>query len=251
MAGTDTKQNFIYSNPSIILRSPQLPENIGMVARSMFNYGFNDLRIVTPKKEWPIKKAISASAGALDLISKDTKVYSSLKKSFKDIDVLFAASVRSRDIEKLVLTPKEAVLKINKSYQSAKIGFLFGPEQAGLNNNDLSEANYIIQIPTNPGFGSLNLAMAVNIICYEWFLLNKKKVINKNNDYDLANKENINYFKDFLIKSMYEVGFFKKKELDEKLEINLKNIFSKSMLTNKELLILYGVIKGLKNYKNK
>jgi len=251
MAGTNKKQNFFFSNPAIILRSPQLPENIGMVARSMFNYGFNDLRIVSPKKEWPNKKANSASAGALDIISNDTKVYNSLKKSFQGIDILFATSIRNRDIEKIVLTPREAVLKINKSYKSAKIGFLFGPEQAGLNNNDLSEANYIIQIPTNPSFGSLNLAMAVNIICYEWFLINKEKIINKNNNFDLASKDNIKHFKDFLIKSMYEVGFFKKKKLDKKLEINLKNIFSKSMLTDKELLILYGVIKGLKNYKNK
>jgi tRNA C32,U32 (ribose-2'-O)-methylase TrmJ len=93
--------------------------------------------------------------------------------------------------------------------------------------------------------------MAVNIICYEWYLLNKEEEINKNNNFDLASKDNIKHFKDFLINSMYEVGFFKKKKLDKKLEINLKNIFSKSMLTDKELLILYGVIKGLKYYKNK
>ena len=251
MAGTNKIKSFVYSNPAIILRSPQLPENIGMVARAMFNYGFNDLRIVTPKKKWPNKKSFSASAGAFDIISKDTNVYNSLEKSFKGIDILFAASVRSRVIEKLVLTPREAIIKINKAYKNAKVGILFGPEQAGLNNDDLSEANYIIQIPTNPSFGSLNLAMAVNIICYEWFLLNKRKVINRDNDYDLANKEDLKYFKNFLISTLYEVGFFQNKKKDKKLEINLKNIFSKSMLTDKELLILYGVIKGLKNYKNK
>ena len=251
MAGTNKKKSHTYSNPVIILRSPQLPENIGMVARSMLNYGFSDLRLITPKKKWPNKKAMAASAGAFDIISEHTKVYNSLNGSFEGIDVLFAASVRSRDHEKIVLTPREAVIKINKVYKNNKIGFLYGPEQAGLNNNDLSEANYIIQIPTNPSFGSLNLAMAVNVICYEWYILNKLKVLNRDKKFDIANKQNLNYFKDFLVKSLYEVEFFKNKEIDKKLEINLKNIFSKSILTDKELLILYGVIKALKNYKNK
>ncbi len=250
MAGTNIKRNLLCSRPAIILRNPQLPENIGMAARSMLNYGFSDLRIVNPKITWPNIKSINSSAGAFETISKTTKLYNKLGDSFDSIDVLFALSVRTRDLEIKTLSPKKAIEKIKLKYNNKKIGFLFGPEKAGLDNNDLSEANYIIKIPTNPGFGSLNLAMAVNIICYEWYT--------KNNDYVFsedtlasANKRNISHFKRFLIKSLYEIEFFNNNETDSKLETNLKNIFSKLLFTEKELLILYGVVKALKNYKNK
>ena len=170
MAGTNKKNKLINSDPCIILKDPQLPENIGMCARSMLNYGFTDLRVVNPKKSWPNDKAVSSSAGAFDKIKKTIKVFSNLEDAMKNIEILFATSVRVRDLEKAVLTPKDAIEFIEKKKKYNKIGFLFGPEKAGLNNNDLSEANFIIQIPTNPGFGSLNLAMAVNIVCYEWFI---------------------------------------------------------------------------------
>ena len=152
MAGTNKRNKLISNGSCIILKDPQLPENIGMCARSMLNYGFSDLRIVNPKKAFPNDKAISASAGAFDKIIKKTRVFSNLEEAMKSIKILFATSVRVRDLEKNILTPREAIKLIIKKYKYSKIGFLFGPEKAGLNNTDLSEANFIIQIPTNPGF---------------------------------------------------------------------------------------------------
>lgn len=253
MAGTNKREAFIHSRPAIILRNPQLPENIGMVARSMVNYGFSDLRIVNPKVSWPNKKSYLASAGAFNIISEKTKVYKKLASAFSDIDILFATSVRVRELDNIVLCPREAINKINNKYKDLNVGFLFGPEKSGLSNSDLSEANYIIQIPTNPNFGSLNLAMAVNIICYEWYFSKnfKEKIIYANNEYEVADKKKLYHFKKFLIDTLCEIDFFKEKEHGVKLKVNVKNIFSKITLTNKELLILYGVIKSLKKYKNK
>ncbi len=248
MAGTNKKNKLISNGPCVILKDPQLPENIGMCARSMLNYGFSDLRIINPKKAFPNDRAISASAGAFDKIAKNIRVFSKLEEAMKSVQILFATSVRVRDLEKNILTPREAITLIINKYKYCKIGFLFGPEKAGLNNTDLSEANFIIKIPTNPGFGSLNLAMAVNVICYEWFVNYYKKItteIKKN--VELADKKKLTNFKKFLLENIHETGFFKNKGF-EKLETNVKNIFSKSLLTNKELLILYGIIKSLKNY---
>ena len=91
--------------------------------------------------------------------------------------------------------------------------------------------------------------MAVNIICYEWFLNNNKDItIDLENVLEIADKKNLMNFKDFLINNLHETSFFDSKG-QQKLEINVKNIFSKSMLTDKDLLILYGVINSLKNYK--
>ena len=193
----------------------------------MLNYGFSDLRIGNPKKGFPNDKAISASAGAFDKILKNRRVFTNFKEAMKSVEILFATSVRVRDLEKNILTPREAIKLIINKYKNTKIGFLFGPEKAGLNNSDFSEANFIIQIPTNPGFGSLNLAMAVNIICYEWFINYHKKistVIRKN--VELVDKKKLTNFKKFLIENIHETGFFKNKEF-EKLETNVKNIFPK------------------------
>ena len=90
--------------------------------------------------------------------------------------------------------------------------------------------------------------MAVNIICYEWFVKHHKNItegINKN--IELVDKKKLKNFKNFLIENIRETGFFKNKDF-EKLETNVRNIFSKSLLTNKELLILFGLIKSLKKY---
>ena len=249
MARTNKRNKLISNGPCIILKDPQLPENIGMCARSMLNYGLSDLRIVNPKKAFPNERAISASAGAFDKIIKNTRVFSNFEKAMKSVQILFATTARVRDLEKNILTPREAIKLIIKKYKCSKIGFLFGSEKAGLNNTDLSEANFIIQIPTNSGFGSLNLAMAVNIICYEWFINYHKTIstdISKN--IEVIDKKKLTNFKKFLIENIDEAGFFKNKD-SEKLKTNVKNIFSKIFLTDKELLILYGIIKSLKNYE--
>ena len=87
MAGTNKTNKLIRNGPCIILKDPQLPENIGMCVRSMLNYGFSDLRIVNPKKAFPNDKAISASAGAFDKIIKKTKVFSNLEEAMKSIKI--------------------------------------------------------------------------------------------------------------------------------------------------------------------
>lgn len=248
MAGTNKIKNIQFSDPAIILKNPQLPENIGMVARTMVNFGLRNLRIVKPKVSWPNKKAFAASAGAFKLIEKYTKVYDTLQDSIKDIQFLCATTVRKRELNSKYVTPRTAIRQMRKSYLDNRIGFLFGAEKAGLTNNDISEANLLITIPSNNAFGSLNLGMAVNIIAYEWnnqFIKNKKIFSNK----EVANKSNVNYFKNRLLKELYNTNFFNSIEEEAKLVVNVKNIVSKAKLTDKELKILHGIVTNLKNYK--
>ena len=91
------------------------------------------------------------------------------------MNTLCATSVRKRDLDSFVGVPRDTIKKIFKNASNSNaIGFLFGPEKAGLKNSDLALANMVINIPTNKAFGSLNLAMSVNIICYEWYIKNNK-----------------------------------------------------------------------------
>ena len=252
MAGTNRKNKGYISDLAIILKGPQLAENIGMVARTMLNFGLYDLRLIKPKQSWKNIKAINASAGAIDLIKKNIKVYSSTEESTQDIEFLCATTVRDRDMQGQTISPSSAINQINTKHIKKKIGFLFGAEKAGLSNEDISHANLQIKIPTNSVFGSLNLAMAVNIICYECFI-KEPSMISKTsfNLYSLANKKELNFFKNRLIEILKETNFLSVKDNHEKLIINVKNIFSKSLLSNKDLKILHGIITHLKNYENK
>jgi tRNA/rRNA methyltransferase len=240
MAGTDRSQNTNFEKPCIILNEVQLAENLGMVLRAMLNFGFKNLRLVNPKVNFANKKTIASSAGAYDIISNNIKVFNSLEACIEDIECLCATSVRKRDLDSFVGDPKN----------TNTIGFLFGPEKAGLKNSDLALANMIINIPTNKAFGSLNLAMSVNIICYEWYLKNNNiKNLKHFHEKDIAKKKEVTFFSDRLIQILHETNFFINSEDQDKLKNNLKNIFFKNNLTNKELRILHGVITNIKKDK--
>ena len=102
MAGTDRSQNTSFERPCIILNEVQLAENLGMVLRTMLNFGFKNLRLVNPKVNFANKKTISSSAGAYDIISDNIKVFNSLEESIEDIECLCATSVRKRDLDSFV-----------------------------------------------------------------------------------------------------------------------------------------------------
>ncbi len=250
MAGTDSSQSLKYEKPYIILNEVQLPENVGMVLRAMLNFGFQNLRLVNPKIKIPNKKIIASSAGAYDIIGKNIKLYNSLEESIEDIECLCATSVRKRDLDSFVGAPRLSMKKISQNfkYENA-IGFLFGPEKAGLKNSELALANMIINIPTNKAFGSLNLAMSVNIICYEWYIKNNKENFKHFHEKDIAKKKEVSFFSNRLVKILTQSNFFKDTKEQEKLINNLKNIFFKNNLTNKELRILHGVITNIKKNK--
>ena len=153
----------ILNNISFILVRPQLGENIGACARAVKNFEFNHLRIVNPKCNWPNEKAQITSVGAKDIIN-SVKVYSSVEKATDNSNLIVAMTSRIRKNNKKFIGFNELYTKIKKN---KKICFLFGSESSGLNNKEISQANYVIKIPTNPKFASINLSHSVILICYE------------------------------------------------------------------------------------
>ena len=158
-------------NVHFILVRPQIGENIGSVARAIKNFNITKLRIINPRCEWPNQKALATSVGAKDIL-KSTKIYNSLKKSIDDLDVVFATSSRIRKANKKIISVIDLKKKIDKKN---KIGIIFGPEASGLTNDDISHANYLVKIPTNEKFSSLNLSHSAIIFCFELFKIFYKK----------------------------------------------------------------------------
>ena len=150
------------NNISFILHKPQLSENIGACARAMKNFNFENMIIVDPKPIYPNDKILATSVGAKNIISK-SKNFDNLEPALKNIDVVIATSARFRNKNIKHIQLKD----LKKIDYKKKVAFLFGSEAAGLSNNEISYANYTLQIPTNPDFKSLkNFSSVCHILTF-------------------------------------------------------------------------------------
>ena len=230
------------SNISFILHRPQLSENIGACARAMKNFDFKKLIIINPKPIFPNDKILATSVGAKDVILQ-SKNFNSLEKAISKIDIVIATSARFRN-KNIKHINLEELKKINFK---KKIGFLFGSEASGLTNNEISYANYTLQVPTNPNFRSLNLSHSLIIIAqYVASILKLKSVpFKKSNKVKSASKKELQSMLNLCIKNLDEINFFRPKEKRPKMLENLRNIFYKMDLSDKETRILSGVFASL------
>ena len=230
------------NNISFILHKPQLSENIGACARGMKNFSFNKLIVVDPKPIFPNDKILATSVGAKNIINK-AKNFESLEKSLKNIDIVIATSARFRN-KNIKHIQLEDLKKLN--YRK-KIAFLFGSEASGLSNNEISYANYTLQIATNPDFKSLNLSHSLIIIAqYLSSIINSKKsTFNKSDKVKSSSKKEIVAMANLCINNLEEINFFKTKEKKPIMLENLRNIFYRMELSTKETRILSGVFASL------
>ena len=230
------------NNISFILHKPQLSENIGACARGMKNFNFNKLIVIDPKPIFPNDKILATSVGAKNIINK-AKNFENLEKSLKNIDIVIATSARFRN-KNIKHIQLEDLKKLN--YRK-KLAFLFGSEASGLSNNEISYANYTLQIPTNPDFKSLNLSHSLIIIAqYLSSIINSKaSSFKKSSKVKSASKKEIVAMANLCIQNLEEINFFKSKEKKPIMLENLRNIFYRMELSTKETRILSGVFASL------
>ncbi len=227
---------------SFILHKPQLSENIGACARAIKNFSFKKLILINPKPIFPNDKILATSVGAKDIITQSKK-YDTLDQALGKIDILIATSARFRN-KNIKHINLEDLKKIDFK---KKIGFLFGSEASGLSNEEISYANYTLQIPTNPDFKSLNLSHSLIIIAqYVANVIKLKSVLfKKSKKVKSASKKEIQSMFSLCIKNLDEINFFKPKEKRPKMLENLRNIFYKMDLSDKETRILSSVFASL------
>jgi tRNA/rRNA methyltransferase len=231
-----------FNNISFILHQPQLSENIGACARAVKNFNFKKLVIVKPKPIFPNDKILATSVGAKDLII-NAKVYETLESAVKKVDYVIATSARFRN-KNIKHINLEDLKKIDFN---KKIAFLFGSEASGLSNNEISYANYTMQISTNPDFKSLNLSHSVIIIAHTVAsIINLKGAkYAKSKKVTIASKKDIQAMTNLCIKKLEEKHFFKPLEKRPIMIENLRSIFSKMELSEKETRILSSVFASL------
>ena len=230
------------NNISFILHKPQLSENIGACARAIKNFSFKKLILINPKPIFPNDKIFATSVGAKNIINQ-SKIYENIEKALKDIDIVIATSARFRNknIKHINLDD------LKKIDFKKKVGFLFGSEASGLSNEEVSYANYTLQIPTNPEFKSLNLSHSLIIIAQviSSIIKMKTKPFQKSKKVKSASKKEIQSMINLCLSNLEDINFFKPKEKKPVMLQNLRNIFYKMELSDKETRILSSVFASL------
>ena len=227
---------------TFILHKPQLSENIGACARAIKNFNFQKLYLINPKPIFPNDKILATSVGAKDVINK-SKVFNDLESSLENIDILIATSARFRNKNVKHISLED----LKKIDFRKKIGFLFGSEASGLSNKEISYANYTLQIPTNSEFKSLNLSHSLIIIAHivSSIFKIKTKPFQKSKKIKSASKKEIQSMFNLCIDNLEKIDFFKPKEKKPLMLQNLRNIFYKMDLSDKETRILSSVFTSL------
>lgn len=227
----------------IVLVGTTHPGNIGAVARAMKNMGLTDLALVRPRY-FPHAEACARASGAEDLLD-SAVVTDSLAEAVRDCRFVAGASARARTIDWPVLAPHECARRLVAESESGDAAAVFGPEKSGLTNEDLDRCQALLSIPADPAFSSLNLAMAVQILCYELRLARTDATTAApERDVPLATSEDLERFYAHLEQVLTASGFLDP-DNPRFLMRRLRRLFARAEPDQNEINILRGILASL------
>ncbi len=237
------------ANIRIVLVNTTHPGNIGGVARAMKNMGLERLYLVAPK-DFPADRAVWRAANALDVLD-NAVVVDSLDDALSGCGFVVGTSARERRIPWPLLNPRECGVR---SYQEAAqhhVALVFGREDRGLTNEELHKCTCHVHIPANPEYSSLNLAAAVQVICYEVrmaSLLDEQGNLPSFDDWDVppATFDDLELYFEHLEQALVDIGFHDRDNPRQTMT-RLRRLYGRIRLDEMELSILRGVLTGIQN----
>lgn len=227
----------------IVLVRPSHPGNIGAAARAMMTMGLSRLFLVEPS-HFQSQEAIARASGAVGIL-KQAVCCDSLQQAIADCHLVLGTTARDRTLEWPQCTPREAASRIADLASEQRVAIVFGTERVGLSNEELDLCHSMVRIPCNPKFSSLNLASAVQILCYEIMLTR----VDLKQDHEkvsepLAKQEDMQRFYSHLHQVLVELEF-----LDEDnpklLDRRLHRLFNRAALVDSEVQILRGILTAI------
>ena len=240
------------SAPSVVLVEPQLGENIGAAARAMRNFGLSRLVLVNPRDGWPNPSAIAMASGAGSILD--------AASDFPDIDsalagahFVLATTARPRELSKPVHMPERAMQEARTRIAAGqRVAVLFGPERSGLSNQDISIANAIIEVPTDPSFKSLNVAQCVLLIAYEWRRSGLRVEVPDSvpgGDSEPATlHEKLVLFNQH-VNDLSASGYFWPETKATSMKMSLRNLFLRHEFSKAEVRTLHGIRNSLRRHR--
>jgi tRNA/rRNA methyltransferase len=235
------------AGPVFVLVQPQMGENIGAAARAMWNFGLDRMRLVAPRDGWPNPRAETMASGAARVLDR-VSVHETTNDACADLTFVFATTARDRAMTRTVMTPARAMAEARAMIAAGeRVGVLFGPERAGLENADVVRANAVITVPVNPAFASLNLGQTALLVAYEWM---RRADATPPATYalagaDRATRVEVEKFLEHLTTRLDAVGFFFPEHKRDSMLANLENLFRRAPLTDADIRVLHGVVRAL------
>ncbi|EED32602.1 RNA methyltransferase TrmH, group 1 [gamma proteobacterium NOR5-3] len=227
----------------IVLVEPSHPGNIGAVARAMKTMGLSRLVLVAPE-QFPDQQATWRAVWANDVLESAT-VVATLDEAIADCGFVVGTCARDRRLPWPVLDPRRAASEMAAKSRQGEVAILFGREDNGLSNDELMRCNLHLAIPTSEAYNSLNLAMAVQIVCYELHMLVVESSLptqsNAQWDEPLATQENIERFYVHLEETMSQIGFLNP-AAPRQLMPRLRRLYNRLGMDEMELNILRGIL---------
>lgn len=234
-------------SPIVVLVRPQLADNIGAVARAMANGGLFHLRLVAPRDGWPQDRAWRTASGA-DRILDAAQLFPDVASAVADCHRVFATCPRPRHVVMPVRTARAAAEDLREiNGRGLRTAVLFGPERAGLENDDVACCDTLVRYPLNPEHMSLNLAQAVMILAYEWWTAAEQTPPRQlmTNETRVATKGELERFMDRLVSELDASGFLDTAHKRPTMVRNLRHWFERGEVTEQELRTLHGVVTEL------
>jgi len=228
--------------PIIVLVRPQLGQNIGKAARAMLNFGLTEMRLVAPRDGWPNPEAGPAASGA-DIVLDNAKLFDTTAEAIADCSLVYASTVRRRDLVMPVVGPEEMAREIHAT--EGRAAMLFGPERSGLATEDVAVSTRIVTVPINPDFGSLNLAQAVILLAYEW---SRGGELVRPTDRELEPPAAMGELEGLIGQldgALHDAGYFFPPNRLEATKTTLRTILTKPQWSSREIQALRGVIRAL------
>ena len=228
---------------NIVLVDTIHPGNIGSVARAIKTMGLSRLSLVNPRN-FPSGDANALSGNATDVLE-NANTYSSIKEAIKDSTFVYATSSRDRSIQWPILNASSAAEKICNEVNSDKeISIIFGKEDRGLTNTELEYANNLIEIPANPEYPVLNLAMSAQIICYEIFKFSNNNNVKEWRDYPEVSSEQLQRLINHFIDTAVEIDVIDP-DNPKKIISRIKRMFTRLQPDEMEASFMRGFLSGI------
>jgi TrmH family RNA methyltransferase len=233
----------------IVLVDTTHPGNIGAVARAMKNMALEDLALVRPES-FPHAEATARASGAADLLSR-TRVFATLQEAIADCGLIVGATARPRQQHWTVLEPRTAALRLVEESAHRPAAVLFGSERVGLSNEDLEKCQWLVRIPANPAYESLNVAMAVQVVSYELYLAVAPALAIASREVPLATATEMQRLYEHLEEVMTEVGFHDRTESGVHLMSRLRRLLNRAEPDENEVNILRGLLTAVQGKRRR
>lgn len=225
---------------SIVLVEPQGPLNIGSVCRAIMNFGFSDLRLVNPCKEYKSHQARKMALTAQHML-KDAKLFDSLEDALGDRHLALGATRRFGKYRKDFLPPDTTGKLVSLTDDSHKLALVLGREDHGLNTHELSLCQHFITIPTNDAFPSMNLSHSLSILLYEISKEMKNQTSQPVSPKPLASIKAIEEMFEHMKKALCNIEFLDPQNPDHLL-MTFRRIFGRAGLMERDVKIIRGLM---------